>query len=329
MDEKTTLRRRLQEEGVLRHSASENVEIESDIPVPWYVRTMHAFFGWLASIFVLLMFGAPFHRLFDMPIALLTVGIILLFAAYLVLRNASDSDFMLYGALALSFASQAMIGFGLAHFFEVLYSLSPLWWFVMAAMEVGLFVLIRHALHRFVSAFLFGLFLYGGAWRIGVWMLVVPLLFAASSALWLSEFRSWRGIFWKQSAGYGLSAALLWILFFQPENFWWLYDMRTSQQHVSLLVLTLLNAGVFWGVLYTLMHRRVVRLSLKITAWAGALVIIPLAYWMHGSIVALTLMIIGFARGNLLLTGLGIVSLLWSVVSIICCIRHSWSNRSC
>ena len=313
MDEKDTLRRRLMEAGILRRTASGNVEAESDMPLPWYVRAMHAFFGWLASIFVVLMFGAMFHRLFDTPIVLLAVGVVLLFGAYFMLKNVSDSDFMLHGALALSFAAQAMIGFALAHFFEVSYRLSPLWWFVMAAMEAALFFLIRQALHRFVSAFLFGLFLYAGAWHIGAGMLVVPLLFAASSALWLSELRPPEGIFWKQSAGNGLTAALLWILFIQPESFWWLYGMHSSQHPLSPLILTLLNAGIFAGVLYTLMHRRDMRISLKIMAWGGALAIVPLAYWMHGLIIALTLLIVGFARGNLVLTGLGIASLLWSV----------------
>ena len=289
---------------------------EPTIPTPWFVQSLHALSGWLASIFFLLMLGSMFHRLFDTPPALLAIGIVLITLAFLILRSPSNTLFLEHGALALSLAGQALVGFAFFQWGKPHTLTYPLPWLALALMEGILLITIPHYLHRLLSALAAGLILIHAAALLGLGTVVIPLIFGITVWIWLREFRSPDSIALKQAAGYGLSLALLWSTGTHFGEGFFLVD-HASRLHFGLNhpgVTALLNGAV---MLYTvtILAQNGKRGSTP-SPFTLLLPLLPLALlsvWMHGLSAALTLLIVGFARGNRLLQGLSLAALLWIV----------------
>ena len=95
---------RLQEARLVIGDKPERGEVES----PWYVKTLLAFSGWLASIFVFAFLGLAFNSLFDSTPACLVVGGLMILGAFYILRL-PKSEFYEHLGLAISLAGQALI----------------------------------------------------------------------------------------------------------------------------------------------------------------------------------------------------------------------------
>ena len=289
---------------------------EPKVPTPWFVQALHALSGWLASIFFLLMLGSMFYRLFDTPPALLTIGIVLILFAFLLLRRSSNTLFLEHGALALSLAGQALVSFAFFQWGKPHTLTYPLPWLALTVMEGILLITIPHYLHRIVSALAAGLTLIHAAALFGIGTIVTPLILGLTVWIWLREFHSPDMIMLKQAAGYGLSLALLWSAGTHFGEGFFLVD-HASRLHFGLNhpgVTALLNGAV---MLYTvtILARNGKRGSTP-SPFTLLLPLLPLALlsvWMHGLSAALTLLIVGFARGSRLLQGMSLAALLWTV----------------
>ena len=296
--------------------SAEHVSAEGSTPTPWFVRVLHAASGWLASIFLLLMFGAMFHRLFNNVPALLLIGASLIGIAFFLFRNSDHTLFLEHLALSLSLAGQALIGFAIFRVFGNISSSSALSWLALALLELILFFIMKDAFHRLISAFLFAVTFHQAALLIGVSSLIIPLFLGIAVWVWLSEYRPPETLFLKQSAGYGLSLALLWIAGVGVVAKWSIYGMHpTPLLHLNLPWLTaLFNGAILFFTIYKLMRNALIGQNLlKIAALAFVLLIMLVSTKMPGLSIAVALLIVGFSRGNLVLQGSSIAALLGSV----------------
>jgi len=79
-----------------------------DVESPWYVKTLLAFSGWLASIFVFAFLGVAFSSLLDSAPACFVVGGLMIAGAFHILKL-PKSEFYEHLGLAISLAGQALI----------------------------------------------------------------------------------------------------------------------------------------------------------------------------------------------------------------------------
>ncbi|MCU7808160.1 MAG: DUF4401 domain-containing protein [Candidatus Thiodiazotropha sp. (ex Semelilucina semeliformis)] len=117
-------------------------------PQPWYIRTMVGFGAWLASL-LLIGFVTSFTLMFDG--GYIFIGAALIVCAILV-RQRSDSDFMVQCALASSLAGQALVAYGFADIagyeeFEIFLGFA-------LVMSTVLFFLFPDRIHRVIMVLL-------------------------------------------------------------------------------------------------------------------------------------------------------------------------------
>ncbi len=314
MAEMTDLLTTLRQAGLLSEGSPPHTKVEATTPIPWFVQILHALSGWLASLFFLLMLGAMFHRLWNTPVALLGVGLLLMILAARVLRRTTTTLFLEHGALTLSLAGQILVG--LAVFQWGRPYADPLPWLAVAGMEGVLLITVPWYLHRLISAGVAGLVLIHAATLLGISTVATPLLLGLTVWIWMHEWYPPDAIRLKQAAGYGLSLALLWSTGTHVGEVFFLVD-HASQLHFGLNhpgMTALLNSAI---MLYTVtILTRNGKQGSTLTLFTRLLPLLPLSLlsiWMHGLIVALTLLIVGFARGNRLLQGMSLAALLWTV----------------
>src|SRR5262249_60956467 len=85
---------------------------------PWYVRVMLGIAGWLAASFLLGFVGAAFAVVVQSKTLAILVGFMVITAAYAVFRMAPRNDFSGMFGIAVSFAGQALVAFGVLGVFE-------------------------------------------------------------------------------------------------------------------------------------------------------------------------------------------------------------------
>jgi len=282
---------------------------------PWFVKVLQALSGWLASLFLLGTFGVALHALFDTPSALMLIGAGLIAVTYVLLKNQADTLFFEHVALSLSLAGQAMIAFALFRWISLHPFSHPLPWAALAGLELILLFGIPNYLHRLFSAVVLTLAVIEAASLVGGSAIVIPLVLLTTVWLWQSEYRHPRHLSLKQAAGYGLSLALFWVAGSGWDTAWWSIRPHSHSSvwltHSTLT--SLLNGAVMLYAAYTLprVSGNTIRFSLMGLIFLAAIAL--LSTQMPGLSVALTLLIIGFVRGNRLLQGLSIAALLWSV----------------
>ncbi len=125
-------------------------QLEEGSATPWFVRLLVGFGAWTAGLMLAVGLGAIL-ALGRSGAALLIVGLALC-AGGAALRQASKGDFSAQFALSMSLAGQAMAGVGLV----LLSDRGDRWnlfFAAMTALEVGLLLLFRDTVHRYLSAF--------------------------------------------------------------------------------------------------------------------------------------------------------------------------------
>src|SRR6267378_600925 len=117
---------------------------------PWYVRVMLGIAGFIAAVFLLGFVGVGLAFVLESKIASLSVGFMMIAAAYAVFRAAPHSDFGSMFALAVSFAGQALVAYGV---WGVLDQRGGRPWVAIAAIEAILALAMPNFIHRGVSAY--------------------------------------------------------------------------------------------------------------------------------------------------------------------------------
>lgn len=273
-------------------------------PLPWYLRALAAAAAWIAAVCVLSSTSLLFLHLFESTAGTLVVGAALTAAGAAVLMRARERVFIAQFGLAIAFAGEAALAYGIHHGAEPHTALA---WMLVAVVGLVLLVAIADRTHRSLAALAIALCAFLALERIGPWSLMPPLTTIAFVA---SAFAAERGAgadaLWRPaSAGFGVA-----LLAFAPlativaATARW-RDAPPDMTHGATAILM---AIAFVAVVAILCRRLALAdRRLTIVALLGAVAIAALAYPVSGLLAALVVMLVAFATGRAALTSLGIV----------------------
>jgi len=277
--------------------------------IPWYIRVMQGFGGWLAALFLLGFFATAFSFLFKQPTGglLVVVGILCSVAAYTIIRS-QQNHFLDQLALAVSLCGQLMVAIGLFFLLKVEYKLS---YFILAGYQLALAWLIPQYAHRLLSTS-FGLLALLIALNLtglhGIGSAFIAVLF---SFIWLKE-SSWdrdRDLW--EAIGFAVAITMVFSSgFLLTGKFLLKESIRGGSGWLFVhaeLISSLLIALVFVNLLISLLKENKIALSsttaiLSLLAAAGLILI---SFKIYGISTGLLIVIIGFARSRSSLIVLG------------------------
>jgi hypothetical protein len=281
---------------------------------PWYVRAVQGLSGWLAAVCLLVFLGTLFHDLFKEPLSLLVLGGLLTGLAGVLLHRPSGSDFRAQFGLVFSLAGQVMLlGSGKDYWDDSLF------WLLWAAFQVVLVLKVPQPVHRFLSALAVIYALTLAVAETPLLWLVSGLLSGALAVLTLQENRRLAQAALWSPVNAAVAVALLQtyaLSLFSPALLAQL--MRNEHMQPPSLWLQNLNEGLValvwvltaaWLLRSATLNRR--------SLWLAGLGVLAVAAWStqaQGLTVAWLMLVLGFARANPVLAGLG-MSVFWGFLS--------------
>jgi len=292
-----------------------NMPETQETHTPWYVRVMLGVAGFIAAVFLLGFVGVGLAFVLENKIASLAVGFMMIAAAYAVFRAAPHSDFGSMFALAVSFAGQALVAYGV---WGVLNQRSSQPWLAICVIEAILALAMPNFIHRVVSAYAAVLALAVALASSGAEGVAGGLVALAVAGLWLNEVRLAKHHAVVTPIGYGLTLAFIQVegsnftahsvmaIFGSPARSWampWMGEVLVVAAFLFAVWTLLRRAG------WTLPESKSL-LSLAVAAAVGAA-----SFKAPGVAAGLMIVLVGFANGNRLLAGLGVAALLYYVSS--------------
>jgi hypothetical protein len=280
---------------------------------PWYVRVMLCIAGLIAAGFLIGFVGAGLAFVVQSKTASAAVGFMLMTAAYALFRTAPRSDFGSMFALAVSFAGQGLFIYGFFGLFERGASGTAYW--LIAAIETALAIVMPNVIHRFASAYAAALALAFGLQSIGLGFIAAGLIGTAVAVVWLNEARLASIHAVAIPIGYGLTVAfvqmeattLLGRGLFMPIAASsvlerpWLGEALVTATLIAAIATLIKRAAWRWN------ESRTVFTLLAVLAVGAA------SFKAPGIAGGLMIVVLGYANGNRVLTGLGVAALLFYV----------------
>lgn len=276
---------------------------------PWFVRVMLGIAGWIGAMFLLGFAGLGFVLLMESAAASFLAGAAVCTGAAFLYRSSPHSDFLNQFGLAVSLAGQALMGFAVVRWFEHSLSAAAL---ALALQQAVLFVLVPNFIHRVWTSWTGAYAAVYALGHLGLHAFAPAVVTFGFLWPWLAEFDHPRRGELLRAGGYGLALAAV----------------QTSVMHGGLLGLLLWQTGdaapavlwvgnlasglvLVWAVLRLLKregvgpgepHGRI--------ALAGAVLLALISLKAPGVGPAAAILIVGYANGNRVLAGLGVVALL-------------------
>lgn len=290
--------------------------VEGDAPsvtsAPWYVRIMLGIAGWIGALFILGFVGAGFAMVMQSSAAATVAAIICSGAAYAIFRMAAKGDFASQFGLATGLVGQILFGVAI---FKQFNSGESAGFFLYFCVEAAVTLLMPNFMHRiFTTLAAVGALSFGLA-QAGLHGFALPLTAAGCAVVWRGETRlATRADLW-QPVGYGLALGVLQtattsllggeaLSFFHRNGNSWLQRHGTE-------VGTALVAVVFLAVAVQILRELDISISSTegIAILSCAAVVLAASFPTHGFAAAALILIIGFAGGNRILFGLGLLAL--------------------
>lgn len=276
--------------------------------IPWYIRFIQGFAGWIAAFFFLGFFAVAFNFMFKSPTAdiMLTVGILCSVASYAIIRM-QKNDFFEQVGMAFSLCGQLMFAVGL---FYMKFKFSTAM-FVLGTYQLFLAHMIPQYAHRLLTT-CFGLLAILLALNyIGLHGLGSAFLAVVFSFIWIKE-TSWQKKYdYWEAIGYGVtitiiisSGVLLFGKFLLREAIrmksGWLFE------HAG-LINSLLIALIFVNLVIVLLKENKVPVISKsgILSLIAAAGLVIISFRIGGISTGLLVTLIGFARQRIVLIILG------------------------
>jgi uncharacterized membrane-anchored protein len=292
------------------------IPVESEIEIPWYIRLMQGFAGWLAAIFLLLFFGFMFGVLFRQANSslLIVVGILCNVASYLIIRF-DKNDFLSQFGMAISLCGQSMFAIGLFWMFNF-NDLNGAPFFVLAMYQFTLSWLIPHFIHRFLTT-VFGMLSFLISLNIlGIYGIGTALTAAALAFIWLREHQWGNKRYLWEPIGYALATTIIIsngfllssrFLFsnFKAEKSGWLFEHSAQ---LSSLLISLVIINVVW-VLLKEYKRNLDENSTRLALFAS-IIIAMISFKVFGLSAGVLIVILGFARQRVTLMVLGSLAMI-------------------
>jgi len=298
--------------GRLRSAGLVAGEVPEHSGSPWFVRVMLGIAGWIGAFFLIGFIGAAFARVLDSAGTAAVVATICSGAAYAVFRLAAKNDFAGQFGLATGFAGQILFGVAIYQHFRFETSLAH---FLFAGVETILTLVMPNFIHRAGTTVVATITLSLGCAQAGVHGLALPMAASGCALVWRNELRlAARAELWRP-VGYGLALGTLQtaatpllhgdlLFFFQRGGGGgWLQRYGTT-------VGTALVAVVFLVVAVQILRElEIASASREGLAMLGcAALVMGVTFPAHGLAAALLILILGFAGGNRVLFGLGVLA---------------------
>ncbi len=293
-----------------------------EVDSPWYVKVLLAASGWIAAIFLLGFLGAVFSRLYQNTPVLFIFGASLIVVAYILLSRKRLNEFLEHLAFAFSVAGQALL---IAAIFNIVkFSENTTIWLIIGLIQVALALVMPNYVHRLVSAFIaatsFATAIYTYQYSSSGLLIYTAFLMLITALLWLNEFKSQKKFDSVRAIAYGFVLGLVVITgtkLFMHTSIWWIRQHNPESEWVQPWMGEVLLSAVAVFVVWKLLDKNQVKLfsTTWILAVIGTLVLTFLSLEAHGLIVAVMIILLGFSASNRVLTGLGVISLLFYISS--------------
>lgn len=270
-------------------------------PMPWPVRVMLGFAGWIGALFLLGFAGIAFSALFRSADAAIPAGIVCCAAAAGVFIALPKNDFANQFGLALSLAGQALVMVGLMQMTHDRPHSST--FLAMAIFEAALAAFVPNYIHRAFTTLSANACLFIAAGMLGAPVLATAVAAAGAALPWLfPREMAKQPALWEPLA-YGCAIALLHMdgsLLIGTE-LWKL--LRPESQAAPPYVMWL--GAVATGAIFVYTAWR---LGAKGPILAGAAAVALCGLWVPGVASAMLIITVGFATGRTVLMGLGILA---------------------
>ena len=315
----------LETAGLVSGDVPQPQELES----PWYVRLLIGFSGWLAAIFLLAFLAVGFEFIYRNSAAAIILGGLMLGLAYMMLLKKSESDFASQFALAVSFAGQALIMFGL--FSDGQIFTKSVSWLSLAIIQAALAVVMPNSIHRVWSAFAAAIAL---SFTFIIWQLnylQTALIMLAVALIWLNEFKWIKYQEKLKPIGYGLTLALLYLASLGIYRF---LEFRTislfEENMLQPWVAEILTGLVLLYVVWQLLQRQRITIpgNVSIISFIATVILVLLSFKAYGLIVGIFVVLLGFANANRILTGLGFISLMYYISAYYYLLQYTLLEKS-
>jgi uncharacterized membrane protein len=282
---------------------------------PWYVRVMLGAAGVIAAVFLLAFVGAGLSFVIESEVASIVAGLLLIAAAFGLFTMGSRSDFVTMFALAVSFAGQALLAFGIFMMFEDQQQ-TTLPFAILAVVEAVLALVVPNFIHRVTTAYLATVAFALACAQAGAWYLPAGVVGAAVAVAWLSEGRLAKMHSVVAPAGYGLTLAFMQIESSALSGYWiGTQSGAREMADVSPWIGEALVASALVATVWALIQRAGWKPTSARTLFALGVVVAlgATSFKAPGIAGGLMIVLLGFANGNRVLTGLGIAALLYYV----------------
>ena len=291
----------LREAGLVRGEAP-TVGVET----PWYVRLMLGVAGWIAASFLLGFVAVGMSWVIESELACMVGGLLASAAAWWLLRRLGRNEFAAQFGLAVSFAGQALFAYGLFSLFEFGAD-ATVPWLLLALQQALLVAVMPNAIHRGWSGLLAAVAVYMALRAGGLGYVAPALLLGAAAWAWLNEFRWPRHGALLRPAAYGVILALILLeLAIGPLRPVTPLDPAAAPAATRLFGQAL-NGAVLLCVVWALLRRQGARPPERVAlaALGGSLAVVLVSLQAPGIATGLCILLLGFAQGNRVLTGLG------------------------
>lgn len=283
----------------------------ADAATPWYVRVMLGIAGLIAAGFLLGFIGLGFVFVVQDTTASIAVGLMVIVAAYVLFRAVTRNDFAAMFALAVSLAGQLLFVYGLMGLLGG-WRASGLSFWILAALQLVLAVVMPNYIHRTLSAYAAGMAFAYACGMSGASFVATGASAIALAALWLNEARFGPRHAVALPMAYGLTLAFLHL---QAASLFWLSLPAVFGARLVAgpwpLAGTVLTAAAFIVTAAVLFQREGWKMNTPRTLLAmGAVVAMcVLSVQAPGIVACLLIVLLGFSNGNRLLVGVGIAAL--------------------
>ena len=295
-----------------RGLASGELPARSEERSPWYVRVMLGIAGWIGALFLLGFVGSMFEFILRSAFASIAAGALICAGAASIFRFRPKGDFAAQFGFAVSLAGQVLICYGFAKWFG-----RKLWptALLMAAVQATLFFFVSNFAHRVWAAWsgAFAAALALGDLRL--YPLTPALVTAVFAWLWIREFDHGAKGALLRAGGYGLALASMLVTVMHGELLAsWLFERSSGPLggEIGVWIGSALSAAVLLWAVVLLLEREGVAPSAGPGAIAlvGAAILGLASFKAPGVGPAAAILVVGYANGNRVLAGLGVMALL-------------------
>jgi hypothetical protein len=279
---------------------------------PWYIRVMQGIAGWIGALFLFGFIGFALEEVIKSAESSIILGLLICVVAFFIFRWAQDNDFVTQFGLAVSIAGQGLFIWGLFETFKA--DFSPVF-FSIFVFQALLALLVANAIHRVFTSWSAVLALSFALNALGIYGVstgIIALSFAiiwSNESIWAMHGKLWRPI------GYGLALALVQneVLHFFSHEIWELsrHPNPSALMLYAPFISTAFVVLTFLWVVKRLLNREEILLSNPVAqvAIVAAVLLGVLSFVAQGMVTALLILLLGFATGNRVLMGLGLIAL--------------------